>query len=339
MPNRSLVYNNTVVLFNPWPWISEKRSTVCKQQHETCRINDSFLSGRIWEPLGNMRIGNHWSHPLHLWPRTKSQPLILSMTADQEILFCKPCRRLTPEVVVVVVVHVSNIPKHHPTTRGINGLSESCESQFLQKVNGQQPQSGIPWTFKALDIWRWRPTNVNAAYGISSPTIIGYQWISWVCTAWYSNMASGKIPRHPMVLMEVYFAGKIIEPTAEVTSKVTGRKLCDTSHILAKISRDHGKTCYILLHHIWHDVLLHMLRIHPSPVFGVLAGLLLCQSGNGFSWKGSPRNRCKLQPVFFGTGGVNVNLWILKWNLMKLMWMVTCLSDVSFILRFILKPF
>ena len=103
-----------------------------------------------WETTSN----NFSSHPLHLWPRTKSQPLILSMTADQEILFCKPCRRLTPEVVVVVVVHVSNIPKHHPTTRGINGLIESCESQFLQKVNGQQPQSGIPWTFKSLDIWK-----------------------------------------------------------------------------------------------------------------------------------------------------------------------------------------
>ena len=29
------------------------RKTIDSQQHETCRINDSFLLGRIWEPLGN----------------------------------------------------------------------------------------------------------------------------------------------------------------------------------------------------------------------------------------------------------------------------------------------
>ena len=52
--------------------------------------------GNPWETTSN----NFSSHPLHLWPRTKSQPLILAMTADQEILFCKPCRCLSPEVVV-----------------------------------------------------------------------------------------------------------------------------------------------------------------------------------------------------------------------------------------------
>lgn len=225
--------------------------------------------------------------------------------------------------------------KHHPTTLGAwDGLSESCESQLLPKskwTTTSKWHSLSIQSFRCLKVTS--KENANAAYGIS-PTIIEYQWKfnGYHGCAPPGIFAHGK-REHPPTKSSKQQVGDVQGHRAQVVWHLPYPRGPDFTpwQDMLHLATSNLTRCFLIL--------LHMLRIHPSPVFGVLASLLLCQSGNGFAWKGSPRNRCKLQPVFFGNGGVNVNLWILKFNEIDVDGYITCLYDVSFILRFILKPF
>ena len=88
-------------------------------------------------------------------PPTKSQPLILPMTADQEILLCKPCRFLTSEVVLaVVVVHVL----------------------YLNNLNITRPQGA------SLNITETPPQRLESLGFITNNH--RDRGISWLCTPW-----------------------------------------------------------------------------------------------------------------------------------------------------------
>ena len=145
----------------------------------------------------------------------------------------------------------------------------------------------------------------------------------------FLHMASGKIPRQNH------------RNSRLVTSKVTGRKLCDTSHILAvqfHAMARHATSCYITFDTMFFYFVTHV-EDSPQPSFWRPRQSPFVPVGQRLFLKGKPKNRCKLQPVIFWNGGVNVNLWILKFNEIDVDGYITCLYDVSFILRFILKPF